>query len=61
MVTQQDIVGGSGNIQSRGEGVSYSIDELLHAMIAQSDNVAANLVIGRLAWMRLTKRVRHWG
>ena len=48
MVTQQDIVGGSGNIQSRGAGVSYSIDELLHAMIAQSDNVAANLVIGRL-------------
>lgn len=47
-VTQQDIVGGSGNIQSRGAGVSYSIDELLHAMIAQSDNVAANLVIGRL-------------
>lgn len=48
MVTQQDIVGGSGNIQSRGAGVSYSIDELLDAMIAQSDNVAANLVIGRL-------------
>lgn len=47
-VTQQDIVGGSGSIQSRGAGVSYSIDELLHAMIAQSDNVAANLVIGRL-------------
>lgn len=47
-VTQQDIVGGSGNIQSRGAGVSYSIDELLRAMIAQSDNVAANLVIGRL-------------
>ena len=47
-VTQQDIVGGSGNIRSRGAGVSYSIDELLHAMIAQSDNVAANLVIGRL-------------
>lgn len=47
-VTQQDIVGGSGNIQSRGAGVSYSVDELLRAMIAQSDNVAANLVIGRL-------------
>ena len=47
-VTQRDIVGGSGNIQSRGAGVSYSIDELLCAMIAQSDNVAANLVIGRL-------------
>lgn len=47
-VAQQDIVGGSGNIQSRGAGVSYSIDELLYAMIAQSDNVAANLVIGRL-------------
>lgn len=47
-VTQQDIVGGSGNIQSRGAGVSYSIDELLHAMIAQSDNVAANLIINRL-------------
>ncbi len=47
-VTQRDIVGGSGSIQSRGAGVSYSVDELLRAMIAQSDNVAANLVIGRL-------------
>lgn len=47
-VTEQDIVGGSGNIQARGAGVSYSVDELLRAMIAQSDNVAANLIIGRL-------------
>ena len=47
-VTQRDIVGGSGSIQSRGAGVSYSVDELLRAMIAQSDNVAANLIIGRL-------------
>lgn len=47
-VTEQDIVGGSGNIQARGAGVSYSVDELLRAMIAQSDNVAANLVISRL-------------
>lgn len=47
-VAQQDIVGGSGNIQGRGAGVAYSVDELLSAMIAQSDNVAANLLIGRL-------------
>lgn len=47
-VTQQDIVGGSGSIQSCGAGVSYSADELLRAMIAQSDNVAANLIINRL-------------
>ncbi len=47
-VTQRDIVGGSGNIQARGVDVSYSVDELLRAMIAQSDNVAANLIIGRL-------------
>ena len=47
-VTQRDIVGGSGNIQARGVGVSYSVDELLRAMIAQSDNVAANLIINRL-------------
>ncbi len=47
-VTQRDIVGGSGNIQARGVGVSYNVDELLCAMIAQSDNVAANLIINRL-------------
>lgn len=47
-VTQRDIVGGSGNIQARGVGVSYSVDELLCAMIARSDNVAANLIINRL-------------
>lgn len=48
VVTQRDIVGGSGNIQARGVGVSYSVDVLLCAMIAQSDNVAANLIISRL-------------
>ncbi len=47
-VMRRDIVGGSGNIQARGVGVSYSVDELLHAMIAQSENVAANLIINRL-------------
>lgn len=47
-VHEQDIVGGSGDIQAKGAGVSYSVDELLCAMIAQSDNVAANLMIGRL-------------
>ena len=47
-VREQDIVGGSGDIQAKGAGVTYSVDELLHAMVAQSDNVAANLMIGRL-------------
>lgn len=47
-VREQDIVGGSGDIQAKGAGASYSVDELLCAMVAQSDNVAANLMIGRL-------------
>lgn len=47
-VTQGDIVGGAGDIQAKGAGVTYTVDELLHAMIAQSDNTAANLIIGRL-------------
>ena len=47
-VREQDIVGGSGDIQAKGAGVTYSVDELLHAMVAQSDNVAANLMIERL-------------
>lgn len=47
-VREQDIVGGSGDIQAKGAGVSYGVDELLCAMIAQSDNVAANLMIERL-------------
>lgn len=47
-VTREDIVGGAGDIQAKGAGATYSIDELLHAMIAQSDNTAANLIIGRL-------------
>ena len=40
-VTQQDIVGGSGNIQSRGAGVSYSIDELLLARLMMDTEAQA--------------------
>lgn len=47
-VAQKDIVGGAGDIQAKGAGATYTVDELLHAMIAQSDNTAANLIIGRL-------------
>ena len=47
-VAQGDIVGGAGDIQAKGAGVTYTVDELLHAMIAQSDNTAANLIVGRL-------------
>ena len=47
-VTEEDIVGGAGDIQAKGAGATYTVDELLHAMIAQSDNTAANLIIGKL-------------
>ena len=42
---QADIVGGAGSLAGRGAGAEVSGRELLHAMIAESDNVAANALI----------------
>lgn len=40
-----DIVGGTGNLQTKGAGAVLTYKEITYAMIADSDNVAANILI----------------
>lgn len=44
-VEHNDIVGGSGVVQTMGKGVQLTIGDLARYMIAESDNVAANMLI----------------
>ena len=43
-----DIVGGTGSIQSMGAGSTFTLEELAGYMISDSDNTATNLLIDRL-------------
>ena len=47
-VQSTDIVGGSGVMAWAGAGKTYSVDDVLKNMIAQSDNTAANILINKL-------------
>lgn len=55
------IVGGAGAIAARGAGAALTVDELLHAMIAQSDNTAANMLIDRLGFDAVNATVQNIG
>ncbi len=44
----EDIVGGSGSMQSDRPGTEYTLDEVAHRMIYQSDNVGTNVLIDRM-------------
>ena len=43
-----DIVGGTGSIQSAAVGTQYTLGELARLMISESDNIAANVLIERM-------------
>ena len=45
VLRQKDIVGGTGSLQTLGAGAEVTKRELLRKMIAESDNVAANVLI----------------
>ncbi len=47
-LTPDDIVGGSGTLQHAEPGTTYTLEELAYRMIAESDNVATNMIIGVL-------------
>jgi beta-lactamase class A len=49
-VEPDDIVDGTGVIQSQGSGTTYTLRDLAYLMITQSDNVAANMLIERLGF-----------
>lgn len=59
-VSSSDIVGGTGVIQGRGSG-AYSIKELAHLMIAESDNTATNVLIDLLGMDAINKQAVKLG
>jgi beta-lactamase class A len=58
----EHIAGGSGDMQSRPVGTTYSALEVASKMIIISDNTATNMLIERLGGMSaLNQRFRSWG
>lgn len=54
-VRQDDIVGGTGVLQN-APGTAHSVREIAQLMITESDNIAANLLLGRLGGGQDTSR-----
>jgi beta-lactamase class A len=63
MTTKREhIAGGSGDMQSKPVGTTYSALEVVNKMITISDNTATNMLIERLGGMEaLNQRFRSWG
>lgn len=57
----EDIVGGSGVVQKAAPGTSFTVDELAGHMIAQSDNVATNMLIGLVGMDAVNEEARKLG
>ncbi len=58
----ENIAGGSGEMQSKPVGTTYSALEVASKMIIISDNTATNMLIERLGGMEaLNQRFRSWG
>jgi beta-lactamase class A len=53
---------GSGNLQFKAEGSSWTIDELAQQMITQSDNSSTNMLVAKLGSMNdVNHGIREWG
>lgn len=61
VVQSSDIVGGTGSIQNSGAGASYTYSQLAKHMIAQSDNVATNILIEALGQDAINQNARDLG
>lgn len=56
-----DKVGGSGVLSGLSDGLSLSVQDLLHLMIAVSDNTATNMLVGRLGTKKVDDRLAVYG
>lgn len=61
VVSQDDLVGGSGIIQTKGSGTTFSLDDLARYMITESDNVAANKLIDLLGMDAINSQATKLG
>jgi beta-lactamase class A len=60
-IKNQDKTAGSGILKNIAEGVSFEVEELLHLMIAYSDNTASNLLIDQLGFDYLNNCFKNLG
>ena len=60
-VQPEDIVGGTGSVQSAGVGATYTYAELARLMICESDNVAANVLIDRMGMDAVNAQAKKLG
>ena len=60
-LTPDNVVGGAGILQGRGDGTRVSLQEALNLMITESDNTAANLLIDRLGMDRINSYMQSHG
>ncbi len=60
-VEYEDLVGGSGIVQSMGQGVRLSVGDLACYMIAESDNVATNMLIDLVGMEAINEEAANLG
>lgn len=56
-----DIVGGTGSLQTQGAGTQVTLQECARLMIAESDNVATNVLINLLGMDRINAEAQTLG
>ena len=59
VLKQEDLVGGAGSLGYRGAGAEVSYNEILMKMIAESDNVAANVLIDTCGMDEINKEAER--
>ena len=57
----EDIVGGTGSVQSAGAGSTFTFEEFARLMICESDNVAANVLIDRMGMDAVNAQMKELG
>lgn len=61
VLLEEDKVGGTGSLQRERAGAAWTYGQLVHKMIAESDNTASNLLLRRLGMDRVNARARALG
>lgn len=56
-----DRVLGSGDLKAAGVGVEFTVEKLIELMISESDNTAANMLIGRIGFDSLNGYFKKMG
>lgn len=60
-LSEADIVGGTGNLQTQPIGTVYTLHDLAHEMIVTSDNTATNILIDRIGMAQVNAFIQQQG